>query len=242
MLASQDRQFACLQAQGWEGLLLPVIFGHVVGQPVHFGFPAFPEGFIKLHSEVLQSLLLRFPQCQRILGQNQRNECPLDGLGPAQQGSLPPCTSALSGQVTLPPHRGVRRAPHNISPGKSFFLLTPNQGSPPTHPQNKMSACARRSWPEIPMWTGPGLLPWKLAGGGSRGAAASRELGTKENTRQGLWPHRPALPTPESHRLKRHRKEKYLLTTEGTLLCKWKYPQPVEDGRVGQRRYQQNTG
>lgn len=174
---------------------MPVIFGHVVGQPVHFGFPAFPEGFIKLHSEVLQSLLLRFPQCQRILGQNQRNGCPLDGLGPAQQGPLPSCTSALSGQVTPPPHRGVRRAPHNISLGKSFFLLTPNQGSPPTHPQNKMSACARRSWPQIPMWTGPGLLPWKLAGGGSRGAAASRELGTKENTRRAVAPP-PCTPHP----------------------------------------------
>lgn len=53
MPGSQDWQLGCLQAQGLDGLLLPVIFGHVVGQPVHFGFPALPEGFVKLHPEVL---------------------------------------------------------------------------------------------------------------------------------------------------------------------------------------------
>lgn len=42
--------------------LLSVIFGHVVCQPVHFGFPALSQGFVKLQSEVLQCLLICFPQ------------------------------------------------------------------------------------------------------------------------------------------------------------------------------------
>lgn len=32
--------------------LLSVIFGYVMCQPVHFGFPALSEGFVKLESEV----------------------------------------------------------------------------------------------------------------------------------------------------------------------------------------------
>lgn len=42
--------------------LLSVIFGYVVCQPVHFGFPALSQGFIKLQSEVLQCLLICFPK------------------------------------------------------------------------------------------------------------------------------------------------------------------------------------
>jgi hypothetical protein len=34
-------------------LLLSVILGHIVRQPVDFGFPAFSESFVELHPEVL---------------------------------------------------------------------------------------------------------------------------------------------------------------------------------------------
>ena len=91
-----------------------------------------------------------FPNARESWGKTKEVGVPLTGWALLNRD---PCTSALSGQVTPPPHRGVRRAPHNISPAKSFFLLTPNQGSPPTHPQNKMSAYSRRSWPQSPMWT-----------------------------------------------------------------------------------------
>lgn len=54
----------------WAGqllALLPVVFGYVVCQPVHFGFPALPQGFVELHSEVLQCLLISFPKGQGVL-------------------------------------------------------------------------------------------------------------------------------------------------------------------------------
>ena len=47
----------------------------------------------------------------------------------------------------------------------------------------------------------------------------------------------PSLPAPVSYKLKRRRKERQFLTMEGTLLYKWKHPQPAEDGRVGESRW-----
>lgn len=47
--------------------LLSVIFGYIVCQPVHFGFPALSQGFIKLESEVFQCLFIRFTKSQGIL-------------------------------------------------------------------------------------------------------------------------------------------------------------------------------
>lgn len=55
--------------------LLPVVFGNVVCQPVHFGFPALPQGFIKLQSEVLQCLLISFPKGQGVLQARGTNQC-----------------------------------------------------------------------------------------------------------------------------------------------------------------------
>ena len=164
-----------------------------------------------------------------------------EGLGPAQEEPLPPCTSALSGQVTAPPHRGVRRAPPNISLGKRFFLLTPNQGSPPTHPQNEMSACARRSWPQSPMCTEDLASTESWPGEEAGEQLRPRNWAPKRTPGRSFGPTALHSP-PQSHKVKRHRKVKYLLTTEGTLPCKWKHPQPVDDGQVGQRRYRQNTG
>lgn len=118
------------------------------------------------------------------------------------------CTSALSGQVTPSSQRSQER-PHNISLGKEL-LLDPKPRKPPTHPQNKMSACARRSGSQIPMWTGPHLLPWKLAFlEEEAGSRCIPELGTKENTRRAVAP-RPALPTPESPQTGKTQEEKYL--------------------------------
>lgn len=55
--------------------LLPVVFGYVVCQPVHFGFPALSQGFIKLQSEVLQCLLISFPKGQGVLQARGTNQC-----------------------------------------------------------------------------------------------------------------------------------------------------------------------
>lgn len=55
--------------------LLSVIFGHVVRQPVHFGFPALAQGFVKLQSEVLQCLLVRLPESQGILKVRGKHRC-----------------------------------------------------------------------------------------------------------------------------------------------------------------------
>lgn len=71
--------------QGWHSrrnwpaavALLPVIFGYVVCQPVHFGFPALSQGFIELQPEVLQCLLIRFPKSEGILKGRGRNQCSL---------------------------------------------------------------------------------------------------------------------------------------------------------------------
>jgi len=57
--------------------LLSVVFGYVVCQPVHFGFPALSQGFIKLQSEVLQCLIICFPKSQGILKVRGRNQCSL---------------------------------------------------------------------------------------------------------------------------------------------------------------------
>lgn len=44
-----------------------IVFGHVVGHPVHFGRPAFSQGFVELLAKLLESLLVRFAQSQRVL-------------------------------------------------------------------------------------------------------------------------------------------------------------------------------
>lgn len=62
----------------WAGqapALLPVVLGHVVCQPVHFGFPALSQGFIKLQSEVLQCLLISFPKGQGVLQARDTSQC-----------------------------------------------------------------------------------------------------------------------------------------------------------------------
>lgn len=82
------------------------------------------------------------------------------------------------------------------------------------------------------MWTGPGLLPGSWPEEEAWGAAASRELGTKENT-DGLWPP-PCTPHPRVSQTGKTQEGKISFNYRGTRLCKWKYPQPVEDGRVGQ--------
>lgn len=68
----------CSVLFSWAGAapaLLPVVFGDVVCQPVHFGFPALPQGFVKLHSEVLQCLLISFPKGQGVLEAGGTNQC-----------------------------------------------------------------------------------------------------------------------------------------------------------------------
>lgn len=44
-----------------------VVFGHVVGHPVDFGGPALSQGLVELLAELLQRLVVRFAQRQRVL-------------------------------------------------------------------------------------------------------------------------------------------------------------------------------
>lgn len=52
-----------------EGLLSlgAVVFGHVVGHPVHFGGPALSQSLVELLPELLQRIVVCFPQSQRVL-------------------------------------------------------------------------------------------------------------------------------------------------------------------------------
>jgi len=43
-----------------------------VGHPVHLGCPALSQGFVKLLAELLQGLLVRFTQSQRVLKRDDR--------------------------------------------------------------------------------------------------------------------------------------------------------------------------
>lgn len=104
-----------------EALLLPVVFGHVVGQPVHFGLPALAEGFVELHAEVLQRLLLRLPQRQRVLGRTTKA---LTRLGPAPRGKptrLPGRAPSLGGSSVPLKGRWEERAT-DVSLGKSSLF------------------------------------------------------------------------------------------------------------------------
>lgn len=49
------------------GLLLAIVFGHVVCEPVHLGLPALPQRLVELDPEVLERLFLRLPQSQGVL-------------------------------------------------------------------------------------------------------------------------------------------------------------------------------
>lgn len=44
-----------------------VVFGHVVGHPVHLGRPAFSQCLVKLLAKLFQGLIVRLPQSQRVL-------------------------------------------------------------------------------------------------------------------------------------------------------------------------------
>lgn len=54
-------------SRGVSGALGSVVLGHIVGHPVDLGSPALSQGLIKLLSELLQRLFIRFTQSQRIL-------------------------------------------------------------------------------------------------------------------------------------------------------------------------------
>lgn len=58
---------------GGSAALGAIVFSHIVGHPVDFGSPALSQGLVKFLTELLQRLVVRFTQSQRVL--RRRETC-----------------------------------------------------------------------------------------------------------------------------------------------------------------------
>lgn len=90
---------------GGSAALRAIVFSHIVGHPVDFGSPALSQGLVKFLTELLQRLVVRFPQSQRVLRRRKTGRQQFSNKIHTGFTYITPDTTRTFLVILSPPHR-----------------------------------------------------------------------------------------------------------------------------------------